>query len=80
MGVRGWATRVNQPPPLQPDTGACCLSERVGSGQELRPQPGQGLRLRPTRRLVGPAQAQSCWPEAAPWRHLTLPKGSCRCQ
>ena len=29
---------------------------------------------------MGPAQAQSCRPATAPWRRLTPPKGSCRCQ
>lgn len=77
----GWATRVNPPPPLQPDIVACCLFLSLSAQVRSMQTPlVQGMCLHPGCRLVGPVQAQSCWLEAAPWCRLTPPKGSCRCQ
>lgn len=81
VGLWGWATRVNPPPPLQADTGACCLFLSMSAQVRSMQTPlVQGTCLHPGRRLVGPVQARSCWPEAAPWCRLTPPKGSCQCQ
>ena len=74
MGLRGWVIRVNQQPPLQPDSGACCLPEWVRSGQEHTPQLVQVMSLHPERHLVGPVQAQSRRPRLPPGAASLFPR------